>query len=151
MRAIIQRVRSASVTVEGEQTGAIEKGLLVLLGVQGDDTEAELDWISRKIVQIRCFEDEAGKMNRSLLDIRGEILLISQFTLFGSLKKGSRPSFNRAAPPELAESLYEKAKRRLEKELGQPVACGVFGGDMQIQSHLDGPVTLIVDTRNKEI
>ena len=151
MRAIIQRVRSASVTVEGEQTGAIEKGLLVLLGVQGDDTEAELDWISRKIVQIRCFEDEAGKMNRSLLDIRGEILLISQFTLFGSLKKGSRPSFNRAAPPELAESLYEKAKRSLEKELGQPVACGVFGGDMQIQSHLDGPVTLIVDTRNKEI
>lgn len=151
MRAIIQRVQSASVAVEGSVTGSIRQGLLVLLGVQTDDTEAELQWISRKIVQIRCFEDEAGKLNRSLLDIQGEILLISQFTLFGSLKKGSRPSFNRAAPPERAEALYELAKLSLATELGREIACGIFGGDMQIQSHLDGPVTLILDTRNKEV
>lgn len=151
MRAIIQRVRSASVAVNEEVTGSIGQGLLVLLGVQAGDSEAELQWLSRKIVQLRCFEDDAGKMNRSLLDIRGEILLISQFTLFGSLKKGSRPSFNRAAPPELAESLYESAKLTLATELRRGIACGVFGGDMQIQSHLDGPVTLILDTRNKEL
>lgn len=151
MRAIIQRVNSASVSVDGAVVGSISQGLLVLLGVQEGDTVEELEWISRKIVQIRCFEDGAGKMNRSLLDVEGEVLLISQFTLFGSLKKGSRPSFNRAAPPALAEELYELSKQTLRAALGRPVACGVFGGDMQIQSHLDGPVTLILDTRQKEI
>lgn len=151
MRAIIQRVKSASVVVNDEAAGAIDHGFLVFLGVQQGDTEEELDWLCRKIPQIRCFEDDAGKMNRSLKDAGGNILLISQFTLFGNLKKGSRPSFNRAAEPESATAWYEAAMERLSAEMGKQVASGVFAADMQIQSHLDGPVTLFLDTRDKSL
>lgn len=149
MRAIIQRVDRASVEVEGEVAGAIEHGLLILLGVMQDDHAEDLDWICRKIPQIRCFEDENGKMNRSLLDVDGGILLVSQFTLYGNLKKGTRPSFNRAAAPELAQRLYEQAAAELERQLGKPVAQGIFAAHMDIKAQLNGPVTLILDSREK--
>ena len=150
MRAVIQRVRSASVSTMENGTVQIGKGLLVLLGVEGDDNDEDVRWLSAKIVQMRIFDDENGLMNRSLLDIGGEILLISQFTLFASTKKGNRPSFIRAARPETAIPLYEAVKKEMNTLLSKPVSTGVFGADMLVTLENSGPVTIIIDTKNKE-
>lgn len=151
MRAVLQRVHRAACVVEGEVTGEIGPGLLVFLGVERDDTENDLVWITDKITAIRIFPDEAGKMNRSVRDIDGGVLLISQFTLFGTLAKGTRPSFYRAAPPDLARALYENAATRLTELLGAPTATGLFGAHMDIEAHQDGPVTILLDSRNKDL
>ncbi len=150
MRAVIQRVSEASVSIDGEIRGAIGLGLLVFLGIESEDGKDDLVWLSGKIPQIRLFPDEAGRMNRALTDIDGEILLISQFTLFGNLRKGARPSFNRAAPPEIAVPLYEEFVRAISTALGKPVVTGEFGAMMKIQALNDGPVTLFLDTKNKK-
>jgi D-aminoacyl-tRNA deacylase len=150
MRAVLQRVARASVSVEGRVKASIGPGLLVFLGIGQDDTEADLDWLVRKIPRIRCFEDEAGRMNRDLRALDGEVLVISQFTLFGNLRKGTRPSFNRAALPDAAVPLYETFVARLEAETGKPVGTGAFGEHMVIEAVNDGPVTLVLDTRQKD-
>jgi D-tyrosyl-tRNA(Tyr) deacylase len=150
MRAVIQRVTSASVTVEGEIVGAIGRGLLVLIGKVDADAAEDIDWLAGKIVNLRIFADEAGVMNRSVLDIGGEILLVSQFTLFASTKKGTRPSWHRAAKPELAIPLYEAMTRMLSELLGRPVQTGRFGAMMQVALVNDGPVTLIIDSKLRE-
>ncbi len=149
MRVVIQRVKRAKVVADGKQTGEIGPGLLVFLGIEEMDTEEDAKWLSEKIPVIRCFEDEDGKMNRSLLDKGYEVMVISQFTLFGNLRKGTRPSFNRAALPEQAIPLYVSFVTNLEQTSSKPVACGVFGAYMEIDAANDGPVTLILDTRNK--
>lgn len=152
MRAVVQRVSRASVTVEHRVVGAIGRGLVVFLGVGRDDLEEDQDWLLRKIPQIRCFEDEDGKMNLSVEDIGGGILVISQFTLFGNLRKGTRPSFNDAGPPETAVPMYTAFCDALAARLGSDkVARGVFGAHMRIDSVNDGPVTLFLDTRNKHL
>jgi D-tyrosyl-tRNA(Tyr) deacylase len=150
MRAVIQRVSSAKVTVEGEHEDRIGRGLLIFLGVGEGDSEDDLEWLVRKIPQIRCFEDDEGQMNRSVVDIGGEVMVISQFTLFGNLKKGTRPSFNRAAYPDVAVPLYEEFITQMEAAVGRRVATGAFGAHMHIEAQNDGPVTLILDTRQKE-
>lgn len=150
MRAVIQRVTEASCTVEGETTGAIQQGLLVLLGVEENDTPADIEWLAQKIVNMRIFNDEEGKMNRSVMDIQGAILLISQFTLFASTKKGNRPGFTRAARPDTAVPLYEEMKATLSKLTGKPTATGIFGADMKISLVNDGPVTIMMDTQDKD-
>ena len=147
MKAVIQRVKKASVTVEGQATGSIEKGYLVFLGVMDGDTEAEADLIAQKLAKLRVFSDEEGKMNRSVMDVNGEILVVSQFTLCADCRKGNRPSFTASAPVETAVSLYERFTRNL-KELGvKKVATGVFGADMDVSLVNDGPVTIIYDTQ----
>lgn len=150
MRAVVQRVHSAWVEAEGVRTGEIGRGLLVFLGVGQDDTEAELDWLAPKIVKLRIFEDEEGRMNRSVADIDGGILLISQFTLFGNCRKGTRPSFNRAAEPGLAIPLYEAMRARLASVLGKPVPTGKFAAMMTIEAVNDGPVTIFLDSQQKD-
>jgi len=150
MRAVIQRVSEASCRVDNEVTGAIGQGLLVLLGVEESDNETELEWLAQKIVNMRIFSDEEGKMNRSVVDVDGSILLISQFTLFAATKKGNRPGFTRAARPEIAIPLYEKMKAALERLSGKPTAAGIFGADMKISLLNDGPVTIIMDTQDKD-
>lgn len=150
MRAVIQRVSSARVTVAGETTGEVGGGLLVLLGVAQGDTEADAQWLAEKIVALRIFEDDAGKMNRSVSDAGGGLLVVSQFTLFASTRKGTRPSFNDATKPELAIPLYETFVRLAAKALGRPVATGRFGAMMEVSLVNDGPVTLIVDSRTRE-
>ena len=150
MRAVIQRVSKASVTVEGKVTGKIGEGLLVLLGIEDGDGEEDLEWLSGKIVNLRIFNDDAGVMNRSVLEEGGGILLISQFTLHASTKKGNRPSYIRASKPPVAIPLYEKMIAQLEKDLGKPIQCGVFGADMKVELLNDGPVTIVMDTKNKE-
>lgn len=150
MRAVIQRVTRASVTIEGKIHSQIGAGLLVLLGIEDADSEEDIDWLSRKIVQLRIFDDAAGVMNESVTDQGGEILLVSQFTLHASTRKGNRPSYIRASKPETAIPLYEKMKIRLSADLGRPVAAGVFGADMKVELLNDGPVTLSIDTRAKE-
>jgi len=150
MRAIIQRVTEASCTVEGEITGSIEQGLLVLLGVEETDTDSDISWLAQKIVNMRIFSDDEGKMNRSLADINGSILLISQFTLFASTKKGNRPGFTRAARPDTAIPLYEEMKAELYRLTGTPTATGIFGADMKISLVNDGPVTIVMDTQDKD-
>jgi len=150
MRAVIQRVSEASVSIDGKLKGAISHGLLVFLGIESEDGTEDLVWLSGKIPQIRIFPDKAGLMNRALTDIDGEILLISQFTLYGNLRKGARPSFNRAAPPEIAMPLYEEFVRALSTALGKPIVTGEFGAMMKIQALNDGPVTLFLDTKNKK-
>lgn len=147
MRAVIQRVREASCTVNGEVTGEIGQGLVVLLGVEREDTLAEVKWICQKIANLRIFSDEQGLMNRSVKDVGGAILLISQFTLIAQTKKGNRPSFIQAARPEQAIPLYEAAIVELDSLLGRKTACGVFGADMKIALVNDGPVTIIIDTK----
>ncbi|WP_118952785.1 D-aminoacyl-tRNA deacylase [Taibaiella helva] len=147
MRAVLQRVSQASVTIDGTVKGAIGAGLLVLLGIEAADTDADISWLSKKIVQMRIFGDEAGLMNRSVQDIGGEILLISQFTLHAATQKGNRPSFIKAARPEQAIPLYEKIIRQLEIDLGRPVATGSFGADMKVALVNDGPVTIIIDSQ----
>ncbi len=150
MRAVIQRVSRASCTVEGEITGLIEAGFLVLLGVEENDTTEDAVWLAQKIANMRIFSDEAGQMNKALADVKGRILLISQFTLFAQTKKGNRPGFIRAAKPEKAISLYEFMQIELEKLTLTKVETGIFGADMKIDLLNDGPVTILIDTQNKE-
>jgi D-tyrosyl-tRNA(Tyr) deacylase len=150
MRAVLQRVKRALVTVEGNITGAIEEGLLVLLGIEEADTLEDMNWLSSKLVNLRIFNDEQGVMNRSLLEVGGGLLLVSQFTLFAATKKGNRPSYSRAAPPAIAVPIYEKMIELLSAELGKPIQTGVFGADMKVDLLNDGPVTIIMDTKNKE-
>ncbi len=150
MRTVLQRVSSASVSCAGTITGKIGRGLLVLLAVEAADTADDIEWLSGKIVRLRIFPDEAGLMNRSVQEIGGEILLISQFTLFASTKKGNRPSYLRSARPEVAIPLYEQFKARLAQELGRPVATGEFGADMQVSLVNDGPVTIVIDSKARE-
>jgi D-tyrosyl-tRNA(Tyr) deacylase len=150
MRAVIQRVHSASVQVHGSTVGQIGSGLLVFLGVGKDDSEEDADWLVARIAKLRIFEAETGRMDRSIRDIQGEALVISQFTLLGSLKKGNRPSFNRAALPEQAVPLYESFVGQLSDALGREVPTGVFGEHMVIDARNDGPVTLVLDSKNRE-
>ncbi|WP_025143972.1 D-aminoacyl-tRNA deacylase [Pedobacter jeongneungensis] len=150
MRAVLQRVTQASCTVGGEITGAIKTGFLVLLGIEDADTLEDLDWLAQKIIGMRVFGDENGMMNKALADVDGDILLISQFTLFASTKKGNRPGFTRAARPGVAIPLYEKMIEKLSALLGKKVKTGIFGADMKIALLNDGPVTIIIDTKNKE-
>lgn len=150
MRAVIQRVTKASVTVEGKITGGIGNGLLVLIGFEDADTAEDIRWLSGKIVNLRIFNDENGVMNKSVLETAGDILVVSQFTLHASTKKGNRPSYIRASKPEAAIPLYEKAIRQLETDLGKKVATGIFGADMKVELLNDGPVTIVIDTKNKE-
>lgn len=150
MRIILQRVSSASVAIGGCVAGQIERGLLVFVGVAQGDTAEDGRWLAEKIVALRIFPDDAGLMNRSVRDVGGGVLAISQFTLFASVRKGTRPSFNDAAKPDLARPLYETFLEQLETALGKPVARGEFGADMQVSLVNDGPVTLIVDSRVRE-
>jgi D-tyrosyl-tRNA(Tyr) deacylase len=150
MRAVLQRVSSASVTIENEITGAIAAGLLVFLGVEETDTADDIDWLAAKIVNLRLFHDDTGVMNRSVLDSGGGILLISQFTLFASTKKGTRPSWHRAANPDRAIPLYEAMITRLNTHLDRPIATGRFGARMEVSLVNDGPVTLLLDTKARE-
>lgn len=150
MRAVLQRVKRASVTVEGNVNGSIGEGLLVLLGIEEADTLEDMNWLSGKLVNLRIFNDEQGVMNRSLLEVGGGLLLVSQFTLFAATKKGNRPSYSRAAPPAIAIPIYEKMIELLSAELGKPIQTGVFGADMKVELLNDGPVTIVIDTKNKE-
>ena len=150
MRAVIQRVSSARVTVEGAVTGEVATGLLLLLGIAQDDTEQDARWLAEKISVLRIFEDDAGKMNRSVVDVGGGILVVSQFTLFASTRKGTRPSFNVAAPPDIAIPLYEAFNRYASQALGRPVATGRFGAMMDIALVNNGPVTLMIDSKRRE-
>jgi len=150
MRAVIQRVSEASVTVGGEIVSTIAGGLLVLLGVEDGDGAEDIAWLAPKLVRMRIFPDEEGKMNRSLAETGGGAIVVSQFTLHASTKKGNRPSFLRAAAPAMAEPLYEAFCRGFEAELGKPVGRGVFGGDMKIALVNDGPVTIVIDSRQRE-
>ncbi|MGM1430671.1 D-aminoacyl-tRNA deacylase [Sphingobacterium lactis] len=150
MRAVIQRVTHASCTVDNEITGKIENGLLVLLGVEEEDRAEDMKWLGQKLVNLRIFSDEQGLMNKSIQDIDGNILLISQFTLFAQTKKGNRPSFIRAGKPNLAKPMYEEMGRYLSEQLGKEVQMGVFGGDMKIDLRNDGPVTIILNTKDKD-
>lgn len=150
MRVVIQRVRAAAVAVAGETVGKIGPGLLVLAGFEEADDEADLAWMAGKIVRTRIMADENGVMNRSVLDADGEILAVSQFTLFASLKKGNRPSWSRAARGDVSQPLFERFVARLSAELGKPVPTGIFGADMQVSLVNDGPVTIVVDSRQAE-
>jgi D-aminoacyl-tRNA deacylase len=150
MRALVQRVRDASVTVDGRVTGAIARGLLVLAGVTAADTAEDSDWLVRKIVQLRVFADDAGVMNRSVQDVGGEILAVSQFTLYASTRKGNRPSYTAAAPPDIAAPAFDAFVGALAAALGKPVPTGVFGAHMHVQSINDGPVTIWLDSRTRE-
>lgn len=150
MRAVIQRVCSASVVSNGTLTGEISKGLVVLLGIEHDDEQADVTWLADKIYQMRIFQDEEEKMNLSLKDVDGRILLISQFTLHASTRKGNRPSFIKAARPEKAIPLYEYFIAYLSEISGTPIMTGIFGADMKVSLVNDGPVTIIIDSKNKE-
>ncbi|RWU05547.1 D-aminoacyl-tRNA deacylase [Pedobacter chitinilyticus] len=150
MRAVIQRVTEASCKVDGTITGEITNGFLVLLGIEDADTQEDLEWLAQKIANMRVFGDENGLMNKSLADIDGNILLISQFTLFAATKKGNRPGFTRAARPDKAIPLYEEMKKQLSSLLCKEIQCGIFGADMKISLLNDGPVTIMIDTKNKE-
>ena len=150
MRIVIQRVSHASVTIEGEVKSAIRQGYLILLGIEESDTSEDVDWLVRKVIGLRVFDDENHVMNRSIMDINGEILVISQFTLFASYKKGNRPSWLRAAKHEISIPLYEEFCKKLSDALGKPVGTGEFGADMTVEVLNDGPVTIMMDTHNKE-
>ncbi|MGO1520424.1 MAG: D-aminoacyl-tRNA deacylase [Sphingobacterium sp.] len=150
MRAVIQRVSRASCQVEGKITGKIDLGIVVLLGVEEHDELSDLEWLTSKLVNLRIFADQKGQMNRSIREVDGEILLISQFTLLAQTKKGNRPSFVRAAPAAFAQPLYEKAGRRLSELLNKETQMGIFGADMKIELLGDGPVTIIMNTKDKE-
>ena len=150
MRAVIQRVTSASVTIEGREKSAIGLGLLILLGVEDADTQEDLAWLVKKISNLRIFDDEEGVMNRSLLDVEGEALVISQFTLYASYKKGNRPSWFRAGSHEHSIPLYNSFCAALSEAISKPVGTGEFGAEMQVNLVNDGPVTICIDTKNKE-
>ena len=150
MRVVIQRVKEACVSITGTIKSQIDTGLLVLLGIEEADTEEDIDWLCRKIVALRVFDDENGVMNRSIVEANGDIIVVSQFTLYASTKKGNRPSYIRAARPETAIPLYETFCSRLTALLGKPIGTGEFGADMQVSLINDGPVTICIDTRHKE-
>ena len=149
MRIIIQRVLDSSVTIDGKVHASIGKGMTILVGIEDSDTEEDIDWLCKKIVMMRIFDDENGVMNLSVRDVEGEILAISQFTLYASTVKGNRPSYIKAAKPDVAIPLYEKFLLLLEEHLGKPVKKGIFGADMQVGLVNDGPVTIIVDSKLK--
>ena len=150
MKAVIQRVSKASVTIEGNQVASIKNGLLILFGIVNEDVQDDINWLSNKIVNLRIFADENGVMNTSLLDVKGDAIVVSQFTLHASTKKGNRPSYINAAKPEIAIPLYERFVKQLEKDLGKTIQTGQFGANMQVELVNDGPVTIIIDTKNKE-
>ena len=150
MRAVVQRVAEARVTVAGRVTGAIQKGLLVLLAIEEADTAEDTEWLSGKLTRLRIFNDDAGVMNRSVQEIGGDVLLVSQFTLFASTRKGNRPSYSRSARPEIAVPLYERFIARLTQDLGKPIATGEFGAHMDVSLINDGPVTIIIDSKLRE-
>ncbi len=150
MRAVIQKVSEASVTIDKKLQGSIGVGLLILLGIEDNDGEEDIVWLSHKIVNLRIFNDDNGIMNKSVMEVSGSILLVSQFTLHASYKKGNRPSYIRASKPEIAVPLYEQIIQQLEKDLGKPIQTGTFGADMKVRLLNDGPVTIVMDTKNKE-
>jgi D-tyrosyl-tRNA(Tyr) deacylase len=150
MRIVIQRVSEASVTVSGKITGAIGTGLLVLMGIEDADTEEDITWLSNKIVSIRLFNDENNVMNLGIKEIDGDILLVSQFTLHASTKKGNRPSYSKASRPDIAIPIYEKMIGQLETDLGKKIQTGIFGADMKVGLLNDGPVTIVMDSKNRE-
>ena len=150
MRIVIQRVSHASVTIDGDVKSAIQKGYLILLGICEEDTQEDVEWLVKKVIGLRVFDDENGVMNKSIMDVGGEILVISQFTLFASYKKGNRPSWLRAAKHDISIPLYNEFCERLSEALGKPVGTGEFGADMKVELLNDGPVTICMDTKNKE-
>lgn len=150
MRAVIQRVKHASVTIDGVMKSSIKQGFLVLLGVEETDTTEDVEWLVGKVAKLRVFDDENGVMNRSVMDVDGECLVVSQFTLFASYKKGNRPSWLRAARHEISVPLYENFCQRLSETIGKQVGTGEFGADMKVELLNDGPVTICMDTKNKE-
>jgi D-tyrosyl-tRNA(Tyr) deacylase len=150
MRAVIQRVSETSVVISATTKGAIQGGLLILVAMEDSDTPEDIEWLSGKIVRLRIFNDENGLMNRSVQEVGGDVLLVSQFTLFASTKKGNRPSFSRSARPEIAIPLYERLTAKLAQDLGKPIQTGEFGADMEVSLINDGPVTIIIDTKNRE-
>ena len=150
MRIVIQRVSEASVSIKGTMKSAIQQGFLILLGIGEDDSEDDIEWLVKKVVNLRVFDDEQGVMNKSILDINGEILVVSQFTLMASYKKGNRPSYIHAAMHEISIPLYQLFCKRLSAQLGKEVGTGEFGADMQVKLVNDGPVTICMDTKNKE-
>ena len=150
MRVVVQRVSQSNVKVSGEVIGEIKEGLMVLVSFVDEDNDTDLDWMTKKIVNLRIFNDDEGKMNRSVQDVGGDILLISQFTLHGSTKKGNRPSFIKAAKPDFANVMYEKFIKILEQSLGKRIQTGEFGGDMKVSLINDGPTTIIIDSKDRE-
>lgn len=150
MKAVIQRVSKSSVTIDNQVKAEIGAGLLVLLGIEDADGVEDIEWLSNKIVNLRIFNDQAGVMNLSVKDVRGEVLLVSQFTLHASTKKGNRPSYIKASKPEIAIPLYQSMIQQLATHLGKPIQTGAFGADMKVMLVNDGPVTIVIDTKNKE-
>ncbi|WP_405395559.1 D-aminoacyl-tRNA deacylase [Maribacter sp. Asnod2-G09] len=150
MRAVIQRVSKASVTVDGKQISAIEQGVLILIGIENEDTQDDIDWLTNKIVNLRIFNDDNGVMNMSLLATKGDAIVVSQFTLHASTKKGNRPSYIKAARPEVAIPLYEAFIATIESKMDKKVGTGIFGADMKVELLNDGPVTILIDTKNKD-
>jgi D-tyrosyl-tRNA(Tyr) deacylase len=150
MRAIIQRVIHARITIDGSVKSAMGNGLLVLLGIEDSDGPEDIQWLSNKIINLRIFDDDAGVMNRSLMETGGELMLVSQFTLFASTKKGNRPSYSRASKPDTAIPIYEAMILQIQKDLSRPIQTGVFAADMKVELLNDGPVTILVDTKNRE-
>jgi D-tyrosyl-tRNA(Tyr) deacylase len=150
MRAVIQRVTEASVVISAATKASIQGGLLVLVAIEDSDTPEDVEWLSGKIARLRIFDDEEGVMNRSVQETGGDVLVVSQFTLFASTKKGNRPSYSRSARPEMAVPLYERLIAKLGQDLGRPVHTGEFGADMKVALTNDGPVTIIIDTKNRE-
>lgn len=150
MRVVIQRVSKASVTIDQQKVAAIQKGVLVLLGIENSDTQEDIDWLVRKIINLRIFNDENQVMNLSLQDVNGDVILVSQFTLHASTKKGNRPSYIKAAKPDIAIPLYEKFIHSLEIAQQKPIQTGVFGADMKVELLNDGPVTILIDSKNRE-
>jgi D-tyrosyl-tRNA(Tyr) deacylase len=150
MRAVIQRVSEARVAIAGAIKGTIQRGLLILLAVEEADSPEDIEWLSGKIVRLRIFDDESGVMNRSVQDVQGEILLVSQFTLFASTRKGNRPSYSRSAGPEIAIPLYERFIQQLQQEFGKPIQTGEFGAHMLVTLINDGPVTIMIDSKLRE-
>lgn len=150
MKAVIQRVKHSSVTIEGEKVASIGGGLLILLGVVNEDASEDIQWLSKKIANLRIFGDENGVMNKSLLDVDGDAIVVSQFTLHASTKKGNRPSYIKAAKPDIAIPLYEQFVKQLEQDIGKTVQTGEFGADMKVELLNDGPVTIIIDTKQKD-
>lgn len=151
MRAVIQRVAWAHITVDGERTAEIEEGLLILIGIEDADTREDISWLSNKISNLRIFNDEDGVMNRSLKEVDGDAIVVSQFTLHASTKKGNRPSYIKASKPEVAIPLYEDFVKQLELDLGKDVGTGIFGADMKVALLNDGPVTIVIDTKIKDL
>lgn len=150
MKAVIQRVSHASVTIESEKVASIDNGVLILLGIVNEDTSEDINWLSNKIANLRIFGDENDVMNKSLLDIDGDAIIVSQFTLHANTKKGNRPSYIKAAKPEVAIPLYEEFVKKFEMTLGKKVGTGAFGADMKVELLNDGPVTIVIDTKQKE-